>query len=129
MDSGYHSTSELQFEADLISYLQQVGAQRQWQYEPGIKTTDQLWDNFANVLFRINQDKLSRPLSVTEFRQVKKEISALATPYQAGQFLYGMGGRSEIEIDTDDGRHVYLTVFDQKQVGAGNTHYQIVNQI
>ncbi|KLD57454.1 hypothetical protein WP50_33765 [Lactiplantibacillus plantarum] len=51
------------------------------------------------------------------------------TPYQAGQFLYGLNGVSQIEIDLDDGKHVFLTVFDQKQIGAGNTVYQVVNQI
>jgi len=128
-DDGYHSALELQFEAELIDHLQHIGDTKQWQYEPGIKTTDQLWDNFATILFTLNQDKLNGPLSDTEFGQVKKEISALTTPYQAGQFLYGLNGRSQVEIDTDDGRHVFLTVFDQRQVGAGNTHYQIVNQI
>jgi len=123
------SASELHFEAELIDYLQQIGSAKQWKYEPDIKTTDQLWDNFAAILFRINQDKLDHPLSPTELAQIKREISALATPYQAGQFLYGLNGRSQVEIDTDDGRHVFLTVFDQRQVGAGNTHYQIVNQI
>ncbi|MSE19510.1 hypothetical protein GKC49_31735, partial [Pantoea agglomerans] len=56
-------------------------------------------------------------------------ISDLKTPYDAGQFLYGLNGVSQIEIDLDDGRHVFLTVFDQKQIGAGNTVYQVVNQI
>lgn len=51
------------------------------------------------------------------------------TPFQAGQFLYGMNGVSQIEVDMDDGRHVYLTVFDQSQIGAGDTVYQVVNQI
>lgn len=36
---------------------------------------------------------------------------------------------SQIEIDLDDGRHVFLTVFDQSQIGAGDTIYQVVNQI
>ncbi|WP_256594076.1 type I restriction endonuclease, partial [Avibacterium gallinarum] len=49
--------------------------------------------------------------------------------FDAGKFLYGTNGVSQIEIDLDDGRHVFLTVFDQKQVGAGDTVYQIVNQI
>ena len=44
-------------------------------------------------------------------------------------FLYGVNGVSEIEIDLDSGQHVFLTVFDQAQVGGGNTVYQIVNQI
>lgn len=120
---------ELQFEDALVEHLQRIGGSKQWKYEPTIKTTAQLWDNFRRVLEQNNQDKLDNPLSDTEFNQVKKEISDLETPYQAGQFLYGLNGISQIEIDTDDGRHVYLTVFDQKQVGAGNTVYQIVKQI
>lgn len=100
-----------------------------WKYEPSIKTTEQLWDNFKSILERHNQNTLDHPLSVVEFGQVKKAISELNTPYQAGQFLYGLNGVSQIEIDLDDGRHVFLTVFDQAQIGAGDTVYQIVNQI
>ena len=100
-----------------------------WKYEPDIKTTEQLWDNFKNILERHNQSTLDHPLSVVEFNQVKKIISDLKTPYEAGQFLYGLNGVSQIEIDLDDGRHVFLTVFDQKQIGAGDTIYQVVNQI
>lgn len=102
---------------------------KQWTYEPTIKTTEQLWDNFKGILERNNSSTLRQPLSHTEFNQVKQIISNLRTPYEAGQFLYGLNGVSQIEIDLDDGRHVFLTVFDQSQVGAGNTVYQIVNQI
>ncbi|WP_446897847.1 type I restriction endonuclease subunit R [Clostridium sp. LBM24168] len=100
-----------------------------WKYEPKIKTTDQLWDNFKEILERHNQSTLDHPLSTVEFNQVKKIISDIETPYEAGQFLYGLNGVSQIEIDLDDGRHVFLTVFDQKQIGAGDTVYQVVNQI
>ncbi|WP_046720996.1 type I restriction endonuclease subunit R [Heyndrickxia coagulans] len=100
-----------------------------WKYEPNIKTTDQLWDNFKTILEQHNQNTLDHPLSTVEFNQVKKIISDLQTPYEAGQFLYGLNGVSQIEIDLDDGRHVFLTVFDQKQIGAGDTVYQVVNQI
>ncbi|WP_238900709.1 HsdR family type I site-specific deoxyribonuclease [Clostridium sp. YIM B02500] len=100
-----------------------------WTYEPEIKTTEQLWNNFKKILERNNQNTLDNPLSFVEFNQVKKVISAIKTPYEAGQFLYGMNGVSQIEIDLDDGRHVFLTVFDQKQIGAGDTVYQVVNQI
>ncbi len=72
---------------------------------------------------------MDRPLSDIEFNQVKSVISNLKTPYEAGQFLYGLNGVSQVEVDLDDGRHVFLTVFDQKQIGAGNTQYQVVNQI
>ncbi|MYV17554.1 type I restriction endonuclease subunit R [Furfurilactobacillus milii] len=120
---------ELHFENELVEYLQRIGGVKQWKYEPSIKTTDELWENFRRILQQNNQERLDGPLSDTEFNQVKKIINNIHTPYQAGQFLYGLNGKSEIEIDTDSGRHVYLIVFDQKQVGAGNTVYQIVNQI
>lgn len=67
---------------------------------------------------------------MVEFAQVKAVINSLGnSPYKAGQFLYGLNGVSQIEIDLDDGRHVFLTVFDQKQIGAGDTVYQVANQI
>lgn len=141
--------NELQFETNLIEYLstgnvsymerdireeaQGVGEyihrKKLWKYEKDIKTTEQLWENFKKILERHNQSTLEHPLSVVEFNQVKRIISDLKTPYEAGQFLYGMNGVSQIEIDLDDGRHVFLTVFDQKQIGAGDTVYQVVNQI
>ncbi len=100
-----------------------------WKYEPKIKTTEKLWNNFKEILEQHNQSTLDHPLSTVEFNQVKKIISDIQTPYEAGQFLYGLNGVSQIEIDLDDGRHVFLTVFDQKQIGAGDTVYQVVNQI
>ena len=100
-----------------------------WTYEPKIKTTEHLWNNFKEIIERNNQNTLDNPLSVVEFNQVKKAISNIKTPYEAGQFLYGLNGVSQIEIDLDDGRHVFLTAFDQKQIGAGDTVYQVVNQI
>ena len=103
---------ELEFESELIQYIthgtitysrNDVNAHEQtyentvsyitksklWKYEPSIKTTDQLWNNFKLILEQHNQSTLDRPLSVVEFNQVKKIISDLKTPYQAGQFLYG----------------------------------------
>jgi type I restriction enzyme R subunit len=142
--------NEYQFETELIQYLcggtisstrdsghdsvkeapvDYVVKTKLWKYEPEIKTTEQLWDNFKAILEQHNQDSLEHPLSTVEFNQVKRVISNLQTPYVAGQFLYGLNGVSQIEIDLDDGRHVYLTVFDQKEIGAGNTVYQVVNQI
>ena len=100
-----------------------------WKYEPTIKTTEALWENFRKILYQLNQNQLTQPLSDMEFKQVQKVINELYTPYQAGQFLYGINGVSQVEVDLDDGRHVFLTVFDQKQIGAGNTVYQVVSQV
>ena len=142
--------NEQQFETELIQYLSggtvssspdfewgsvkekpadYVVKTKLWKYEPSIKTTEQLWENFKRILEQHNQNTLDHPLSVVEFNQVIKIISDIQTPYQAGQFLYGLNGVSQIEINLDDGRHVFLTVFDQKQIGAGDTVYQVVNQI
>lgn len=138
---------EAQFESELIRYLtgesdvnmentsviretsSYIVKTKLWEYKPEIKTTDALWENFKQILEQHNQKTLDHPLSVVEFNQVKNIISNLHTPYQAGQFLYGLNGVSQIEIDLDDGRHVFLTVFDQKQIGAGDTVYQVVNQV
>lgn len=121
--------NEQKFETELIAHIENVDGWKQWHYEAGIKTTEDLWSNFKNILELHNQSTLDHPLSVMEFAQVKNIISGLNTPYQAGQFLYGLNGVSQVEVDLDDGRHVFLTVFDQKQVGAGDTVYQVVNQI
>ena len=117
--------------ADSISQpaTEYLASTKSWQYEPQIKTTARLWSNFKSILEHHNQNTLDHPLSTLEFAQVKNAISNLSTPYRAGQFLYGLNGVSQIEVDLDDGRHVFLTVFDQKQIGAGDTVYQVVNQI
>lgn len=121
--------SELMFENEVIDYLTTIGGVRQWEYKKDIKTTEQLWGNFKKILEQNNRARLEYPLSMTEFNQVKKVINMIETPYQAGQFLYGVNGVSEIEVDLDNGKHVFLTVFDQAQVGGGSTVYQVVNQI
>ncbi|GAX47037.1 type I restriction endonuclease subunit R [Pseudolactococcus reticulitermitis] len=121
--------SELAFEKEVIDHLANIGGVKQWEYRPEITTTDRLWENFKRILEQNNQARLDNPLSITEFNQVKKVISSIQTPYKAGQFLYGVNGVSEIEVDLDNGKHVFLTVFDQAQVGGGDTVYQIANQI
>lgn len=127
--SDYKSKTELEFEREVIDYLTKIGGVRQWEYMDKIKTTQHLWENFKNILERNNWARIERPLSDTEFAQVKKIITNIDSPYKAGQFLYGVNGVSQIEVDLDDGKHEFLTVFDQRQVGGGNTVYQVVNQI
>lgn len=129
MKSQIKNQSELAFEMEVVDYLTKIGGVKQWEYKKNIKTTEQLWENFKKILEQNNCARLDQPLSVTEFNQVKKIITSIESPYKAGQFLYGVNGVSEIEVDLDDGSHVFLTVFDQAQVGGGNTVYQVVNQI
>src|SRR5699024_4024288 len=122
-------TNELDFENDLINHLVNLGGTKQWSYLSNIKTTDDLWANFKRIVEQHNQDRLDAPLTRSEFQQIKVIIGQLETPYQAGQFLYGMNGISQVEVDLDNGKHVYLKIFDQDNIGAGDTIYQIVNQI
>ncbi|WEV44780.1 HsdR family type I site-specific deoxyribonuclease [Streptococcaceae bacterium ESL0687] len=117
------------FEKELIKHITEINGSKQWSYEENIKDTAGLWDNFRRILNQHNQDKLENPLSDLEFAQVKDRISALESPYQAGQFLYGLNGVSQVEVTLDKGDLVFLTVFDQREIGAGNTIYQVVNQI
>ena len=44
------------FEPDIIKYLTNLGGSKQWEYMPDIKTTAQLWDNFRNIIYQLNQD-------------------------------------------------------------------------
>ncbi len=46
-----------------------------WTYKSEIKTTEQLWSNFKEILERNNQNTIDNPLSIVEFNQVKKAIS------------------------------------------------------
>lgn len=122
-------TTELEFEQTVIDYLGKIGGVKQWEYKPEIKTTQQLWENFRDIINKNNFSALKRELSETEFGQIKRIIEKLDTPFKAGQFLYGMNGVSQVSILKDDGESVILTIFDQSQVGGGNTVYQVVNQI
>ena len=86
--------SELAFEKEVITYLTNIGGVKQWEYLENVKNTEALWANFKNILEQNNRGKLSGSLTQTEFAQVKKQITDLKTPYQAGQFLYGVNGGS-----------------------------------
>lgn len=125
--------SELRFENELIAYLQHVGGSKQWEYRPEIKTTEQLWGNFRQILNRNNQGPLRGvPLSDAEFAQVQAVVEGLGSPFEAGRWLYGANGVTQVEVERDDGNGggtAVLTVFDQAQVGVGSTVYQIVNQV
>ena len=44
--------AELKFENQLIRKLETLGGVKQWKYEPTIKSTNQLWQNFKNILER-----------------------------------------------------------------------------
>lgn len=129
MREDYTSLSELQFEEKVVDYLTKIGGVKQWQYRKDIKKTEHLWRNFKTILEQNNRNRINGVLSEEEFNQVKRRISNIDTPYEAGQFLYGMNGVCQIDITLDNGKQAFLTVFEQSKTGGGNTVYQVVNQI
>ena len=66
-----------------------------WKYEPGIKTTEQLWDNFKRILEQHNQATLDHPLSVVEFKPGEKDHFGSADAVSGGgsSFMASMGFR------------------------------------
>ncbi|QZE12647.1 type I restriction endonuclease subunit R [Mycoplasma sp. Ms02] len=120
---------ETDFEKDVIRYLENLSGTEQWKYEPDIKTTEDLWQNFRRIVDQNNIGRIGRNLSDDEFKRVKDNITNIKTPYEAGKFLFGTNGFSEMDIELDDGTRQVIRIFDQEENGAGKTVYQVVNQI
>lgn len=134
----YEYKNEDEFEYTFIQYLTKIGGVKQWRYEENINTTEDLWDNLKKIIEDRNENKIregnigfsdKKTLTDTEFTQIKRVISNLKTPYEAGQFLFGTNGVAQVEIDLESGKHIVLSIFDQSKVGGGDNVYQIVNQI
>ena len=51
--------AELKFEDELIHKLETLGGVKQWKYEPSIKTTEELWNNFKRILEENNHFLIS----------------------------------------------------------------------
>lgn len=68
--------SELGFESQMIQNPETVGNTKQWEYRPDIKTVDQMWQYFREILERNNQKALKgRPLTDSEFAQVQRKCT------------------------------------------------------
>lgn len=128
--------SEEEFEDELITRLQKCSEERQWEYRGDIKTTPQLWANFRQIIETLNNGTIFRALgrsylSDNEFSQLREEVRRnCATPYEAGRWLYGINGKTQVSINSDDGGEpLILDIFDQDNIGTNGTVYQVVNQI
>lgn len=85
-----------------------------------VHTTKDLWNNFYNIVYKLNQNKLSKKLTKPERSRLRHALlKQTKTPYDAGVFLYGVGGKSQITIQLDNGNLVCLTLFDQNDIGRG----------
>ena len=124
-------TKESEFENALAELLSQHG----WKEEVIMNPTEEmLIKNWAAIIYNNNRD-INRlgdfPLTDTEMQQIMTQVDNLKNPYEVNQFING--GLVMIKRDNRDdklnfGKEVYLTIFNAKEVHAGQSVYQIVRQ-
>ena len=124
-------TKELDFEKALADLLPQHGWEPQVLMNP---TEETLIKNWAAIIYNNNKD-VNRlgdfPLTDTEMQQIMTQVDNLKNPYEVNKFING--GQVMIKRDNQDdkinfGKEVYLTIFNAKEVRAGQSVYQIVRQ-
>ena len=122
---------ELDFEKALADFLPQHG------WEPSVimnPTEEILIKNWAAIIYNNNRD-MNRlgdfPLTDSEMQQIMTQVENLRNPYEVNQFING--GQVMIKRDNPDdkvnyGKEVYLTIFNAREIRAGQSVYQIVRQ-
>ena len=122
---------ESDFEAALIKILSEKG----WEKDV-LKnySEDDLLRNWANILFENNRDidRLNDyPLTDSEMQQILEQIKALRTPLKLNGFINGKSV-SIVRDNPDDklhlGKEVSLKIYDRREIAAGQSRYQIVQQ-
>ena len=124
-------TKEADFEASMIQMLIKYG----WEHEVLHNYTEQqLIKNWADILFENNRaiDRLNDyPLTDGEMQQILEHIGKLKTPLKLNGFING-GNVHIIRDNPDDslhfGKEVSLKIYDRKEIAAGQSRYQIVQQ-
>lgn len=124
-------TKEADFEASMIQMLIKYG----WEHEVLHNYTEQqLIKNWADILFENNRaiDRLNDyPLTDGEMQQILEYIGKLKTPLKLNSFING-GNVHIIRDNPDDslhfGKEVSLKIYDRKEIAAGQSRYQIVQQ-
>ena len=122
---------ESDFEETLISLLSNKGWEKDVIKYP---TESELLQNWANILFDNNRgiDRLNNyPLTEGEMQQVLEQINSLRTPIKLNEFINGK--TVSIKRDNPDdlehlGKEVSLKIYDRREIAAGQSRYQIVQQ-
>lgn len=119
------SKKETTIESELIERL--TLGKSQWTYCENLKTEEDLWNNFKNILENNNRDKLNDiPITEIEFKRIKNQI-VCSSFYDAGVKLIGEQGIFHAKIERK-GNTINLDVFNRYQKAGGSTVYQIINQ-
>lgn len=123
------------YEADFEEALIKVLSNKGWEKEI-IKypTEKDLLDNWAKILFDNNRgiDRLNNyPLTDGEMQQILEQINTLRTPIKLNTFINGK--TVSIKRDNPDdvvhfGKEVSLKIYDRREIAAGQSRYQIVQQ-
>lgn len=122
---------EADFEAALIKILSEKGWEREVLRG---HTEQQLIRNWADILFDNNRDidRLNDyPLTDGEMRQILEQINLLKTPLKLNGFINGGSVRITRDNPMDEqhfGKEVSLKIYDRKEIAAGQSRYQIVQQ-
>ena len=124
-------TKEADFEAALIKMLSEHG----WEKEVLHNYTErQLVQNWADILFQNNRgiDRLNDyPLTEGEMQQVLEQIATLRTPLKLNGFINGKSVTITRDNPSDTqhfGKEVSLKIYDRREIAAGQSRYQIVQQ-
>lgn len=97
-------------------------------------TEKQLIRNWADILYENNQtrDRLNgHHLTDGEMQQIIEQIETLKTPMRLNGFING--GSVSVKRDNPDdvehlGKEISLKIYDRKEIAAGQSRYQIVQQ-
>ncbi len=124
-------SKELDFEQALADLLPQHGWEAQVIKNP---TEEILIKNWAAIIYNNNRD-MNRlgdfPLTDGEMQQIMTQVDNLKNPYEVNKFINC--GQVMIKRENQDdkinyGKEVYLTIFNAREIRAGQSVYQIVRQ-
>lgn len=123
--------NEAEFETAVIQELTQRGWEPEVMKNP---SEAELLANWANILFENNcgVDRLNdTPLTEGEVRQIMEQLAELRTPLKLNGFING----KTVAITRDNpadtlhfGKEVSLKIYDRREIAAGQSRYQIVQQ-
>lgn len=122
---------EADFEQALITALQNNGWEKQVLKNP---TEKDLIQNWANILYENNRDidRLNDcPLLPEEMEELIDQIKSLRTPLALNGFINGGTvaiTRKNPEDTLHYGKEVSLKIYDRREIAAGQSRYQIVEQ-
>lgn len=124
-------TTESAFEESVIKMLSEHG------WESAVLknyTEKQLIKNWADILFENNRDidRLNNyPLTEGEMLQILEQIAMLKSPLKLNGFINGQNVTITRDNEADTlhyGKEVSLKIYDRKEIAAGQSRYQIVQQ-